>query len=89
MGKGSRSCTYTLFLPQRTEAELIFALRAAISGIQAGFQNGQIWALSLAIGKSFRNCTHNLYLDEIEFNFALWRAVSKISADFENCYIWQ
>ena len=31
IGQSSRSCTYTLFLPQGVEIELIFALRAAVS----------------------------------------------------------
>ncbi len=44
MGQGSKSCTYTLFLPQGVEIELIFALRAAVSEIWAHFQNCHIWA---------------------------------------------
>ena len=40
----SRSCTYTLFLPQRIEIELIFSLQAAVSEIRADFQNCHIWA---------------------------------------------
>ncbi len=44
IGKSSRSCTYTLFLPQGGKIELIFALRAAVSKIQANVQNCHIWA---------------------------------------------
>ncbi len=44
IGQSARSCTYTLFLPQGGEIELIFALRAAVSEIQASFQNCHIWA---------------------------------------------
>ena len=36
--------TYTLFLPQVIEIELIFALRAAASEMRAHFQNCHIWA---------------------------------------------
>ena len=35
MGQSARSCTYTLFLPQEGEIELIFALWAALSEIWA------------------------------------------------------
>ncbi len=38
-GQSSKSCTYTVFLPQGAEIELIFTLRAAVSEIQADFQN--------------------------------------------------
>ncbi len=38
-GMNSRSCTYTLFLLQRNEIELIFALRTDVSEIRANFQN--------------------------------------------------
>ena len=40
--------------------ELIFALRGAVSKIQADFQNCHIWALNLAIGQSARSCTCTL-----------------------------
>ncbi len=43
-----------LFLPQGVEIELIFALRAAVSEIQADFQNCHILAWNLAIGQSSR-----------------------------------
>ncbi len=39
-----------------------FPLRAAISKIQADFQNCHIWAWSLTIGKSSRSCTYTLFL---------------------------
>ena len=35
---------YMLFLPQGVEIELIFALQAVVSEIQANFQNCHIWA---------------------------------------------
>ena len=35
---------YTPFVPQRVKIELIFALREAVSKIQADFQNCHIWA---------------------------------------------
>ncbi len=44
-GQSSRSCTFTLFLPQGIEIELIFALRAAVSELRANFQNCHIWAI--------------------------------------------
>ncbi len=37
IGKSSRSCTYTLFLPPGVEIELIFTLRVAVSEILAVF----------------------------------------------------
>ena len=49
-GQSSRSCTYTLFLPQGGEIDLIFTLRAAVSEIWADFQNCHIWAWNLGIG---------------------------------------
>ncbi len=39
MGQSSKSCTYTLFLTQGLNIELILALRA-VSEIRADFQNG-------------------------------------------------
>ena len=39
-----------------------FALRAAVSEIQANFQNCHIWAWNLASGQSYRSCTYTLYL---------------------------
>ena len=42
-GQSFRSCTYTLFLPQRVEIDFIFTLRAMVSMIRADFQNGHIW----------------------------------------------
>ena len=44
MGMNSSSCTYTLFLPQGVEIDLIFALQAAVSEIRANFHNSHIWA---------------------------------------------
>ncbi len=91
IGKSSRSCTYISFLPQGVEIELSFALRAAVSKIQANFQNSHIWAWNLASGQSSRSCTYTLFLHqgvEIELIFALWAAVSEIQANFQNCHIW-
>ncbi len=42
--QSSRSCTYTLSLPQRVEIELIFTLWAVVSEIWADFQNCHIRA---------------------------------------------
>ncbi len=50
-------CTYTLFLPQGVEIELIFALRRAVSEVQAIFQNYHIWAWNWP---SFRSCIYTL-----------------------------
>ncbi len=73
----TRSCTYTLYLLQRVKIELIsFALMAAVSEIQADFQNCHIWACTIAIGKI-----------EIELIFAAQAAVPKMRTDFQNCYI--
>ncbi len=47
-GTNSRSCTYTLFLAQGVEIELIFALRAAVSEMRTNFQNCHIWAWNLS-----------------------------------------
>ena len=44
LGRNYKSCTHTLFLPQRVEIEPILALRAAVSDIRANFQNCHIWA---------------------------------------------
>ncbi len=46
---------YSLSTPG-VEIELIFALRAGVSEIRADFQNWYIWAWSMAIGQSSRNC---------------------------------
>ena len=58
----SRSCTYTFFLPQRVEVELIFALRAAVSKIRAHFQNCYIWVWNFAIGQISRSCAYTFFL---------------------------
>ncbi len=46
IGQSFRSCTYTRFLSQGVEIELIFTLRAAVSEIQVDFQNFHVhvWA---------------------------------------------
>ncbi len=85
--QSSRSCTYTRFLFQGVEIELIFTLWAAVSKIWADFQN---WVWNLAIGQSSRSCTYTLFLPqggEIELIFTLWAAVSKIWGDFQNCHL--
>ncbi len=76
--KSSRICIWTLFLPQRVEIGLIFALRAAVSEIQTDFQNYHIWPWNLESLK-FKN----LHMDrlfprrvEIELIFTLLAAVS-------------
>ena len=91
IGQGSRSCTYTLFLPQEGEIELIFTLRTALSEIGAYFQNCHIWAWNLAVSQSSRSCTYTLFLPQgvkIELILALCITVSEIYADFYNCHIW-
>ena len=76
---------YSSFHPNGLKLNLFFALWAAISEIQAHFQNGNIWASNLA------SCTHILFLPqgvEIELIFTLWAAVSETQDDFQNCHIW-
>ncbi len=87
IGQSSRSCTYTLFLPQGVEIELIFTLRAAVSEIQADFQHCHIWTWNLAIGQSSSSCTYNFFLPqgvEIELIFALRAAIYEIQGNFQN-----
>ncbi len=45
IGQSARCCTYTLFIPQGVEIKFIFTLRAAVSEIQADFQ--QLYILYL------------------------------------------
>ncbi len=87
----SRSCT-TLFLPNGVEIELIFALRAAVSDILAGFFSTLPY-LSIKLGhwQSSRSCTYTLFLPKgfkIELIFVLWATVSDILTVFQNCHIW-
>ena len=49
MGINFRSCIYTLFLPQGVEIELIVALWAAVSEVQANFQ--KLPYLGMKLGK--------------------------------------
>ncbi len=88
-GQSAIICTYTLFLPQRVEIELIFALWAAVSKIRANYLTCHIWAWNLASGQSSSSCTFNiLFLPqgvEVEVIFALLSAVSEIQSDFQNC----
>ncbi len=44
--------------PSGVGIELIFVLRAAVSEIEADFQNCHIWAWNLSTGQSSRNCTY-------------------------------
>ena len=57
-----RISIWTLFLTQRVEIELIFALQAAISEIRAAFRNCRIWTWNLEFEKSARSCTWTLFL---------------------------
>ncbi len=85
LAQSSRSCTYTLFLPQEVEIELIFALRAAVSEIWTNFQNCHIWAWNLASSQSSTSCSYTLFLPqgvEIDLIFVLRAAVSEIPANF-------
>ncbi len=80
-------CVY----PRGSKLSFFFVLRAAVSKIQANFQNCHIWAWNLVIGQSSRSCTHNLLLPqgvEIQLIFALWAAVSEIRTNFQTCHIW-
>ncbi len=72
---------------QGFKLQLILALQAVVSEIQADFQNCHIWAWNLASGQSSRSCTYTLFLPqgvEIGLNFALRATVSKIQAVFQN-----
>ncbi len=62
IGKSSKSCIYTPFLPHGVKFELIFALMAAFSATLAVFQNCHSWPWNSAIGKSSRSCTYTLFL---------------------------
>ena len=80
-----------LFLPQRVEIELIFALRAAVSKIWADFQNCHIWAWNLEFEKGARSWIWTLFLPqrvEIQLIFALRAMVSEIQAECQNFHIW-
>ncbi len=55
-----QSCTYTFFLLQGVEIDLIFGLWAAVSKIWADFQNGHIWARNLPISQTAKCCTYSL-----------------------------
>ena len=95
IGQSSRTCTYTLFLSQEVEIELIFSLRAAVSEIPANSQNFPNWAWKWAIDQSSRSHTlYDIYSlstpwgVEMELIFVLWAAVSEIWADCQNWHIW-
>ena len=57
IGQTYGSCTYTLFLRQGVEIELIFALQAAVSEIRTDFQNCHIWAGTSPMAK-YSEVTH-------------------------------
>ena len=88
--KGSRSCTYTLFLPQVSKLGLFSLYRQRIPRYeQPDFQNYRIWAWNLASTKTSRSCTYTLFFPwgvEIELIFALRAAISEIQAIFQNCH---
>ncbi len=89
-GQSSRSCTYTLFLCQGVEIELIFALWSVVSQIRGNFLNCH---MDMKLGH-WANCQkmHITYFlsqeVKIELIFGLWAAVSKTQGDFQNCHIW-
>ena len=56
-GKSSKSCTYTLFLPHNVEIDLILALRAVVSEMQASFSKLR----NLTSGQSARSCKYTLF----------------------------
>ncbi len=80
-----------VFLPQRVEIEVIFALRAAVPRYGPIFKitifGHETWNLK----KGPEVAIWTLFLPqgvEIELIFALRAAVSEIRADFENYHIW-
>ncbi len=58
----SRSCTYTLFVPQGVEIELIVTQQAMVSKVRNYFHYCYIWVLNLAIGQISRSCTYTFFL---------------------------
>ena len=86
-----QNCTYIFFLPQVVRIELIFALRAAVSDIQANSQKLPYLGMKLGHGQSDKSCTYTLFLPHgvgIELGFALRAAISEIRADFLTSHIW-
>ena len=93
IGPSSWSCTYTRFVSQGVEIDLIFTVWAAVSEIKADFQNFHIhvWARNWAIVQSSRSCTYALFLPQgvkIELIFSLRAAVFEICGRFSKCHIW-
>ena len=65
LGKSSRSCTYTLFLPQEVEIKLIFAPQKAVSEIWADFQilkSFKSWSWNLDFEERSQSCICTLFL---------------------------
>ncbi len=73
IGKRSRGYTYIFFLPKGGDIELIFTLRAAVSELQADFQNDHIWAWNVASGK-FPEVAHTLLSTPGGQNWACFRS---------------
>ncbi len=92
IGKSSRSCTYTLLLPQGGKIELIFALRAAVSKIRAIFFNLPYLGMKLGKWPKFQKLEMHAHFTpmgvEIEVTFTLRAAVSEIRTHFQDCHIW-
>ncbi len=63
IGKSSKSCKYTLFLPQKVEI-VVLTLHAEVSEIRTDFQNCNIWAWNLSTNKSSRSCAYALFLPQ-------------------------
>ena len=86
-----QSCTYTVFLPQGGEMELVFALRAAVSEIGPIFKIAVFEHETWPLANVPEVCTYTLFLPqgvEIYLIFTIRAAVSEIWADFQNCHIW-
>ncbi len=85
IGQNSRSGTYTLFLTQGLEIELILTLRAAV------FRDTRRFSKFSHLGMNSRSSTNTLFLSqgvEIELIFALRAVVSETQANFLTCHIW-
>ncbi len=88
-GQSSSGCTYTFFLPQWGEIELIFALQPGVSEIRGVFLNYHIHIWHETWPK-FQKLHIYCFLPqgvEIELIFALQAVLSEIQANFQYCHI--
>ena len=88
ISQSSKSCTNTVFLPQRVEIEHILALRAVVSEIWDHFV--KLPYLGMKLGHQQKCQKLHIYplstpgqRGEIELIFPLWATVSEIWADFK------